>query len=125
MRTRNKEKQRAYSARWRAANIEQARESEKNRSMNRHKRNKAAINEKRREYYANNLEKFRAKAKVRNAIKYGRLVRPSKCEAKLACCMGDGKIEAHHSDYARPLDVIWVCKSCHYRLDADRRSNES
>jgi hypothetical protein len=24
-----------------------------------------------------------------------------------------GAVQAHHADYARPLDVSWLCISCH------------
>ena len=50
-----------------------------------------------------------AKAAVARAIKAGELVRPAKCES-----CGEGcKPEAHHEDYSKPLDVIWLCKPCH------------
>ena len=26
-------------------------------------------------------------------------------------------IQAHHADYSRPLDVVWVCISCHGHLE--------
>ncbi len=29
---------------------------------------------------------------------------------------GDTKVEKHHPDYSRPLDVIWLCPKHHRRL---------
>lgn len=53
------------------------------------------------------------------AIASGVLVRPSRC----AECDGEGvaykdgraRIQAHHPDYNKPLDVMWLCKDCHHR----------
>lgn len=54
-----------------------------------------------------------AQAKARYAISsrvYGRrLKRPSKCDHG---CTGV-KIEAHHPDYSKPLEVKWLCKKHH------------
>jgi hypothetical protein len=47
-----------------------------------------------------------------NAIRDGRLIRPNQCSE----CQKDCKPEAHHSDYALPLQVEWLCRSCHCRL---------
>lgn len=51
--------------------------------------------------------KTRARTKVANAIKSGKLV-------KLPCekC-GDTKSQAHHEDYRKPLDVMWLCFKHH------------
>lgn len=52
-------------------------------------------------------EKVQARWKVKEAIRTGRLVR-------LPCQFcGDQKSQAHHDDYDKPLDVVWVCHSCH------------
>ena len=29
------------------------------------------------------------------------------------CCGKEGKLEAHHWDYDRPLSVVWLCYRCH------------
>lgn len=59
-----------------------------------------------------NREKVRAKGRVEYAIKTGMLTRPKKC----SIC-GDGPyIVAHHEDYTKPLEVKWVCCSCHRRI---------
>lgn len=38
---------------------------------------------------------------------------------KPTCCQRCGRkqhdIHAHHDDYARPLDVQWLCRSCHIK----------
>ena len=57
----------------------------------------------------------RAQAAVYRAIKRGELVRPAVC----AQCGKGGRIEAAHADYARPLDIRWLCVSCHRAWDAN------
>lgn len=37
--------------------------------------------------------------------------------AKLPCAeCGAHDVEAHHADYAQPLEVTWLCRPCHLRL---------
>jgi hypothetical protein len=67
-----------------------------------------------RKYCAENREKREAKNLVNNAILRGALVRPSRCEA----CHEQIKPEAHHENYEKPFDVIWLCSSCHKRRHA-------
>ena len=38
-----------------------------------------------------------------------KLTRPPRCE----CCGSECKPQAHHCDYGKPTDVMWLCKSCH------------
>lgn len=54
---------------------------------------------------------------VENALKRGAIIRKDKCET----CGDSGtfkdgrsKIQAHHCDYNKPLDVIWLCQHCHH-----------
>jgi len=37
---------------------------------------------------------------------------------------GDARSERHHTDYARPLFVIWLCRPCHLRLHAAKRKRQ-
>lgn len=60
----------------------------------------------------NNRFKHYARRKVKIAIEKGELVRPSLCEI----CKCEGNIQAHHHDYSKPLDVLWVCISCHENI---------
>ena len=56
-------------------------------------------------------EKSRARMAVAYASRRGLLVRGSCC-----VCNGDKYIEAHHEDYSKTLEVMWLCRSCHHKL---------
>lgn len=51
---------------------------------------------------------------VSRAIKKGILTRPTICTK---CNSHNVKIEGHHEDYTKPLDVIWLCIPCHRKLN--------
>jgi ribosomal protein S27AE len=51
--------------------------------------------------------KHRARLAVTHAIERGTLVREP-CEA-----CGREPAQAHHDDYSKPLDVRWLCSTCH------------
>jgi len=55
----------------------------------------------------NNELKRKAHIAVGNAIRDGKLKRVP-CQA-----CGDPKSEAHHHDYSKPLDVVWLCDFHH------------
>jgi hypothetical protein len=52
-----------------------------------------------------------AQNKLETAIKRGEIIRPDRCETCGAPC----KPDAHHPDYGRPLDVMWLCQRCHHQ----------
>lgn len=52
----------------------------------------------------------RAHIIVGNAIRDRRLIRKP-CEV----CVTGTPVVAHHDDYLRPLDVRWLCQSCHVK----------
>jgi hypothetical protein len=57
--------------------------------------------------------KARARSLLNRAVRRGDVIRPSACSR----CGADGPVEGHHPDYDRPLEVVWVCVSCHKALD--------
>jgi hypothetical protein len=62
-----------------------------------------------RSWETRNREKTRAHKAVQSALRSGRLVRPEHCER----CERQCKPQAHHADYTKPLDVAWLCSTCH------------
>ena len=53
--------------------------------------------------------KAAARRAVNEAVRYGRLPKPSACQD----CGATGRIHGHHEDYNRPLAVDWLCARCH------------
>jgi len=112
----------------RAKNLAYYREYDRNRSddPDRVARRRAyrASPEQRAAYIQRDKEKYPEKYKARfaasNAIHAGSL-KPKPCER---CGYGVG-VNAHHEDYSKPLEVIWLCKRCHGQrhreINAERR----
>lgn len=67
--------------------------------------------------------------KVLLALKAGALVRPDLCPrcgkpplpVKTGRVLRPGSIHAHHPDYAEPLLVVWLCRTCHHAEHARLR----
>lgn len=38
---------------------------------------------------------------------------------------GNEKAEMHHEDYDKPLEVIWLCRTCHLDLHTQRNRKEA
>ena len=51
----------------------------------------------------------KARSVVSNAIRIKKFTRKDSCEE----CASTLKVEAHHEDYSRPLDIKWLCEVCH------------
>ncbi len=62
-----------------------------------------------------NKEKAQAHIEVQKAKLRGDLVAPDSCQD----CGVTGRLEGHHEDYSKPLEVDWLCSSCH-RLRHER-----
>lgn len=64
-----------------------------------------------------NREKTAAHSKVQSAKLSGKLVPFEVCEM----CSQRATTEAHHEDYEKPLEVIWLCKPCHDQITNIKR----
>lgn len=53
--------------------------------------------------------KEKARSVVNHALRDGKLTKPEVCER----CECTSKVEGHHEDYDKPLEVLWLCKQCH------------
>lgn len=108
-----KECRRAINKKWREDN----REHKKNQDKDYRIKNP----EKFRQYVARwrlkSPEKVEAHAEVKKAIQDG-ILKPQSC----LLCGSNTKIEGHHPCYSKPLEVIWVCRSCHKVLH--KKSNK-
>lgn len=60
-----------------------------------------------------NLTKLNSN-RVMAAVKKGILKKSEACEK---CGTSGVFIEASHHDYSKPLDVTWLCRPCHRKLD--------
>lgn len=67
-----------------------------------------------RKYHDNpaNKGKHYARGAVFKALESGELTRALSCES----CGDASRLEAHHADYSKPLDVKWLCIKCHRTL---------
>ena len=62
-----------------------------------------------REWQKRNPEKLKAHHAVNHAIEDGKLIKSPACQR----CGAETKLEGHHLDYAKPLEVTWLCRPCH------------
>lgn len=60
-----------------------------------------------REWRGKYPNKYKAHGMVNNAIKGEKLFKED------CACGSDKDLHAHHDDYAKPLNVRWLCASCH------------
>ena len=100
-----KERQRAH----RAEKIDYYRAYDRERAGAPHRivQNALIARQWRREY----PERWTAQITVNNAVREGRIT-------PLPCLLCGAKAVAHHPDYSRPLDVVWLCQAHHKQAHA-------
>lgn len=63
-------------------------------------------------YNKEHPERNKANQCIKRALATGKIIRPKFC----AICGKECKLYAHHHDYTKPLEVIFVCQSCHKKI---------
>lgn len=95
----NREHVDATKRAWREANPERAR----------------AIQQRR---WIKDTEKVMARSAISNAVRVGKMPPADShfCFICCACADEGAKMEYHHVDYSKPLEVIPLCRSCHTKI---------
>lgn len=116
----------------RAYNIDKIREYDRNRpnKSERVVKNRERINsdpEKKKNYNQLRIEwnkrnniKRNAHSKLARAVLNGTVKREYFCSK----CGSDNQVEAHHEDYKKPLEVVWLCSKCHHERHVEIRNEQ-
>lgn len=59
-------------------------------------------------------DKWKARQELRNVIYRGKI------EKKPCEVCGDKKVQGHHEDYTKPLEVKWLCSKHHKKLHENK-----
>jgi ribosomal protein S27AE len=114
---------------YREINLDKVREYDKSRSNLPHRvqaRMEYSKTEAYKESHHKSILKYREKYPMVRAshVIVGNAIRDKKLIPEQFCsvCKANEKIEAHHDDYTKPLEVRWLCKKCHTNW---HKSNEA
>ncbi len=100
----NKDKLRENQKRWRSKNPNYQKEYRQ--KTNGYSESRTIYN---RNYNMRYPKRYKATTILNNAVRDGKIIRPNNCSK----CNKECKPEGHHEDYDKPLNVIWLCNSCH------------
>lgn len=79
-----------------------------------HRKNAERSRELKKNWIERNPMKRAAHVKVGNALRRGEISK----EPCVVC--GDTKVHAHHTDYTKPLDVVWLCQKHHTEVHTSK-----
>lgn len=88
---------------WREKELLRQREKERRKRINRQDINSIGTNKK---WRKRNPEKYKAHSALGNALRSGKILQEP-------CCKCGAKAQAHHDDYSKPLEVMWLCAKHH------------
>lgn len=119
------EKHTIYMRKWRINNPEKAREIN-----TRYKRKKRvakegktlADKEAHKRWNINNPDKVRVYSAVFIKTRQGEIAKPDTCSL---CEATNVRIEGHHFDYSKPLELTWLCYGCHRMIHSKERGHDA
>ena len=78
---------------------------------------KASFQKARKKWLDASPEKRAAHILLNNAVRDKKLHKPKSCQV----CNSTGRIEGHHHDYTKPLEVEWLCRFCHVQKHKEEK----
>ena len=84
-------------------------QSEKQRAYRKTSSGSVAVKRSLYNQYKKNRKKIIARNMVNHNVRVGKLIKPEHCSR----CGDTRNIQGHHPDYNKPLEVLWLCSSCH------------
>ena len=103
----HKDAYREWGKNWDESNREKRREL--SRKSNKTEKRKIYSKEYRRKLKEENPLQLKAKDAANNAIRAGKIIKKEICEK----CNQKTSLHKHHNDYTKPLEIEWLCASCH------------
>jgi len=64
-------------------------------------------------------EKIRARELLNYHLKIGNIIKPNDCGN---CRIKTSRLQGHHKDYNKPLEIEWLCIKCHNKIHRDPHS---
>lgn len=86
-----------------------------------YQKNKERIKEYKNKNREKNKDKINARTRLNLYLLKGYIQKPDICSRCKEKC---DRIEAHHEDYTKSLDVIWLCPPCHILADKEKKKRD-
>lgn len=104
----NRKKKADYAREWRRQNPQKARQQDEKKRKKYIEERKKYSKKYARQYKRNPIA-YAARYILNNAVRLGKIQKPLNCSR----CAMIIKLHAHHHDYTKPLEVVWLCTKCH------------
>ena len=87
----------------------------RSRAYRRHHPNQIRQSEQQRYLARRSSVKYKAQQQVKDHVYRQTLLKPNTCSSCKKVCE-PRELHGHHEDYSKPLDVVWLCRDCHWQV---------